>query len=205
MEARNPYAPPKAPLTTDGTPTALPSEPEVLEYGGFWRRLGAAILDAFILAPVGIVLAVLLNYTHRAFLYMALPSLLITLFYYVYLVRRFGGTPGKRILQMRIANLDGSPVSLTTALIRYSPYLLITLISDVANFVMTRNLEGIGFDEMTFLEKLTALGQHGPAWANHINYVMWAWYLGIVVSIIANAHKRALHDFIAGTVVLRDG
>lgn len=205
MEARNPYAAPKAPLSAEGTPMTLPSEPEVIEYGGFWRRLLAAIIDGFILAPVGITTLVLLSYTHRAFLFMTLPTLLISLFFYVYLTHRYGGTPGKRILLMRITNLDGSPVALTTAFIRYSPYLLISLISDVSTLIMTRNLAGIGFEEMSLLEKMAAIGRHGPAWGEYFNYVMWAWYLAVIISIVASARKRALHDYIAGTVVLREG
>ena len=84
----------------------LPTEADVREYGGFWRRVGAALLDALILSPMAIALMIALNYTHLAYVYYVLPAIAISLVYRVYLVQRFGGTPGKRILHLRITNLD---------------------------------------------------------------------------------------------------
>ena len=204
MEQRNPYAAPKAPLFTDNSSKALPTESEVMEYGGFWRRLGALMLDALILSPLALALMLMLGYTHLAYLYYALPGLAIGLVFHVYLVQRFGGTPGKRILGMRIANRDGTPVTTRTAFIRYSPLFALAVVSTIATTLTSLSLGADGLEGLSYMEKMVALNNHQPAWAKVVGWIMQAWYIVGAITLAANARKRAVHDFIAGTVVLRD-
>ena len=76
-------------------------------YAGFWRRFGAFWLDFFVFLPIaGLLLWGSQRY--RLFnLYFLLPNGIIGLFYSVYLVRRYGGTPGKLLAGLRIRRLDG--------------------------------------------------------------------------------------------------
>jgi uncharacterized RDD family membrane protein YckC len=203
MEHRNPYAAPQAPLFNDKSPT-LPTEAEVMEYGGFWRRLGAVLLDALILSPLALALMLMLRYTHLAYVYYALPGLAIMLLFHVYLVRRFGGTPGKRILAMRIANLDGTPVTTRTAFIRYSPLFALAALSTIATALTSLRLGADGLVGLSYMEQMVALNQHQPAWAKYVGWITQAWYIVGAITLAANPRKRAVHDFIAGTVVLRD-
>jgi uncharacterized RDD family membrane protein YckC len=205
MEERNPYAAPKAPLFTDNTPKSLPTEADLMEYGGFWRRVGATLLDSLILAPMGLALMVAVSYTHLAYLYYSAPSVVIFLVYEVYLVKRFGGTPGKRILGMRVTNLDGTPVTLKTAFIRYSPMFALTVLASIASAITALNLGGIGFEDLSYFEKMKAVSEHQPRWNMPLTWATQAWYLVGAITLAANTRKRAVHDFIAGTVVLRDG
>ena len=69
MEARNPYAAPNAPVVSADEPTRLPTDPENFEYGGFWRRVGAQLLDGIILIPMILLLYFLIYKTSRAYLY----------------------------------------------------------------------------------------------------------------------------------------
>jgi uncharacterized RDD family membrane protein YckC len=205
MEQRNPYAAPKAPLFTDDRPKVLPSEADVMEYGGFWRRVGAALLDALILSPMALAVMIALSYTHLAYVYYALPAIAIGLVYRVYLVQRFGGTPGKRILRLRIANLDGTPVTLRTAFIRYSPLFVLSGLSTVAIALASLDLGAAGLEGLTYMEKMVALDAHQAAWNKPVVWITQAWYIVSAIMVAATSRKRALHDFLAGTVVLRDG
>jgi uncharacterized RDD family membrane protein YckC len=201
MEERNPYAAPKAPVVSADEPTRFSTDPENFEYGGFWRRVGAAILDSLILLPMGMLLFFLMYQTSRAYLYWALPSVLISLFYYVYLVQRFGGTPGKRIAGMRITMADGSPITAQAAMKRYAPLFALQLLSLFAMIQASRPVEG--YESMGFLEKMQTLQQGAPGWNGAITALTYIWWLGTIITLIANSRKRAAHDFIAGTVVLR--
>ena len=205
MEERNPYAAPKAPLFSDNAPKALPTEADMMEYGGFWRRVGAVILDALIMSPLGIALMIGLNYTYKAHLYYALPGILIFLFFHIYLVRRFGGTPGKRILGMRITMTDGSPITLNAALVRCAPLLVLNIASTVASVITSLNIGEAGFEGMNYFEKMEAMGKNAPAWNTAVVWIMQAWWIAGAITLAANQRKRAVHDFLAGTVVLRDG
>ncbi len=205
MEERNPYAAPKAPLFTDSRPMALPTEADVMEFGGFWRRFGATILDALILSPMAIALMVGLNYTHKAHLYYALPGIVLVLWFHVYLVLRFGGTPGKRILGMRITMTDGSPVTPKAAWVRYAPMLAFNIVSTLSSVIMALNVGDSGFEDLGYIEKMQSLNAHAPAWNAPLVWIMQAWWIIGAITLAANSRKRAVHDFMAGTVVLRDG
>jgi uncharacterized RDD family membrane protein YckC len=202
MEERNPYAAPQAPVIAADEPTRLPSDPELFEYGSFWRRVGALLLDSLFLSPLGILVFVLLNYTSRAYVYFAVPSIAISLVYYVWLVKRYGGTPGKLITKMRVTMTDGSPVTTKAAFMRYAPLLVLHLLGLVVTIQATSHLTG--FDSMSYLEKMQALGSNAPRGLNTFNTVLtWVWWIGTAITMVANRRRRAAHDFLAGTVVLR--
>jgi uncharacterized RDD family membrane protein YckC len=202
MEDRNPYAAPRVPVIAADEPTQLPGDPEHFEYGAFWRRVGALLLDTLILAPLGIAAFVLLNYTKNAYLYLAVPSFVISTAYYIWLVKRFGGTPGKLITRMRITMSDGSPVTLRAAFLRYSPLLVLHVISLVAMIQTSVALDD-GFESLDFMGKMQALQRNAPGWNGIVTWLGYAWWIATAVTLVANRRKRAAHDFLAGTVVLR--
>jgi uncharacterized RDD family membrane protein YckC len=205
MEDRNPYAPPKARLSDDGHPSEqLSVDAEAFEYCGFWSRCGAGFLDGLIMLPLSISLFVMLSFTRNAYLYYFVPSIAISLFYYAYLVRRFGATPGKRILGMRIAMSDGNPVTLRAAMLRFSPMLAFTVLSGFAMILATFSLGETNFDSLGLLEKIQLLDQRAPKWNSRLTFVILLWLLAGAIVLLANKRKRAVHDFLAGTIVLRD-
>ena len=201
MQSRNPYAAPQAPVIAD-LPENFSADPATFEYGGFWRRVGAMVLDSLILSPLVILLLVLLNYTRNAYLYYALPSVVINLFFYVWVVRRFGGTPGKRILSLRIAMTDGSPVTVRAATLRYLPMLLLHVLS-LAALVQATYSFGAGFESLSYVEKMVSISRLAPAWNNFVTGALYVWWIASAITLAANQRKRAIHDFIAGTVVVR--
>lgn len=202
MEERNPYAAPKAPVIAGDEPTRLPGDPEEFEYGGFWRRVGAAVLDGIIMIPMGLLLFFLMYKTSQAYLYYLAPSIVVSLFYYVYLVKRFGGTPGKRIIGMRITMVDGSPVTTQAAVIRYAPFFLLQVLAILA--AVKGQLTPVdNYDSLNFLEKMQTLQRGQSAWSGLITGLTYIWWIATAITLAANYRKRAAHDFMAGTVVLR--
>ena len=115
-------------------------------YAGFGIRLGAAILDALILLPIGLLYGFAVGFfvgTHRGVIdpqnplngtfqaVSAVMNLLIYVFYLFYsafCVSRFGGTPGKRICKLRVVRGDGGKVSFSRALGRYLAKILSKII-----------------------------------------------------------------------------
>lgn len=83
---------------------------DTLRYAGFWPRLGSHLLDFLIMLPL-ITLVTWAAWHYRLFrVYYVIPGTIFGLFYNVYLVRRFGGTPGKLIVRIYIRKLNGEPV-----------------------------------------------------------------------------------------------
>ncbi len=83
-----------------------------MEYAGFWRRFCSCWLDLIVIIPI-IAISFWGNEQSRLFhSYYLLPGLAFGIWFHVYLVQRFGGTPGKLLMGIKIAKLDGSPVGL---------------------------------------------------------------------------------------------
>lgn len=92
-------------------------------YGGFWRRFGAFWLDFLIWSPMILVNLYAMNW--RLFsLYSFLPVFLLSFWYHVILVARYGGMPGKLLLKLRIVRRDGSPVDFQSAFLRHAVSLI---------------------------------------------------------------------------------
>jgi uncharacterized RDD family membrane protein YckC len=202
MAERNPYAAPNAPVIAADEPTQLPTDPDQFEYGGFWRRVGATLLDWIFMIPLGLVLFFLMFNTSRAYLYFALPNIAISLFYFVYLVKRFGGTPGKRISGMRITMVDGSPVTAKAAVLRFLPFFVPQVLSLIL-MVKATLAPVAGYDSMNFIEKMQSMQQGTTSWNGVLTAVTYVWWIATAITLGANQRKRAAHDFLAGTVVLR--
>ena len=66
-------------------------------------------------------------------------------------------------------------------------------------------LSRIGPDEYLALappDRWRRIAGLGPGWYDVIDYAGWAWLFSEFQVLLFNCRKRALHDFIAGTVVI---
>ena len=75
---------------------------DLLQYAGFWRRFAAFWLDFLVLLPLTALVFWGSEHYRLFSVYYMVPGIFVGLFYGVYLVRRFGGTPGKLIMRLRI-------------------------------------------------------------------------------------------------------
>lgn len=107
-------------------------------YAGFWRRLGATLIDTLLLASISFVLlywAYGTDYFASAherqglFQYYGVFDLLVNqvlpLVVAVTLWVRYRGTPGKRLLDCQVVDADsGQALSVKQAVLRYFAYLV---------------------------------------------------------------------------------
>ena len=176
--------------------------PADTRYGGFWRRLAALLLDFMILSPLTIS-AMWCMFRVRLFnLYYFLPALILSLFYEVYLVRRFGGTPGKRLMGLRIITIDGDPVGYRHALLRHGPLLLLSLVASIGMILASLQITDAEYHALTWRDWSDRLMPLGPSWLQPIQHLQTAWTWSELLVLLTNRKKRALHDFIARTVVI---
>lgn len=142
------------------------------DFGGFWARFAAKMIDGIILLGIGILLSeavAALFYEGtipvppdwRGFLraqgILSLINAGIAIWFSVYFIRKHQATPGKRMLGLRVVRADGSPVGAGKIILRY----------------FGEQLSGILFMS---------------------GYVMAAF----------DDEKRALHDYICDTRVVKD-
>ncbi len=122
MSTENPYASPSADLGTSGGER---------RYVGFWMRVLAAIIDSILLMVVLLPLiyfmfgsGVLTGEETAGAAYLII-SYGLPFAIYVFLWAKYGGTPGKRLLKMKIVSRDtGEHLSYGMSAVRYIGYIL---------------------------------------------------------------------------------
>lgn len=172
-------------------------------YAGFWRRFGAYWIDVIVWLPLTF-LSFFLNEKARLFqVYWLIPSALIGLWFHVYLVGRYGGTPGKLAMKIRIAMTDGSPVTFTAAAIRYSVLCVLGLLLGVALAMAALAMSDAEYFSLGFMQRSQRLVALAPPWYGTVNLLLQIWIWGEFVTLLFNKKRRAVHDFLAGTVVVR--
>ena len=59
------------------------------------------------------------------------------------------------------------------------------------------------YDSLSFIEKMQLTQLNMPMWGKAVAWVTYLWILVDAITLVANPRRRAAHDFVAGTVVLR--
>ena len=173
-----------------------------LRYAGFWPRLASILLDALILLPLSG-----LTYwgasSFRLFnVYDLIPGLLFGLFYNVYLVRRYGGTPGKLVVGIVIRKMDGTPVGYREAFLRCSVTFGLSLLMSVALLFPLFQMTDAEYLLLSFVKRSERIIDLAPWWYSPLYWAQIVWIWSEVIVLLTNARRRALHDFMAGTVVV---
>ncbi len=176
---------------------------DLLQYAGFWRRFAAFWLDFLVLLPLT-ALVFWGSEQYRLFsVYYMVPGIFVGLFYGVYLVRRFGGTPGKLIMRLRIRKVSGEAVGYREALLRYAPEFLLGLVMSLALIPPLLQMTDAEYHALSFMERSKRLVELAPGWFKPVQIVQQIWIWSEFIVMLTNRKRRALHDFIAGTVVVR--
>jgi uncharacterized RDD family membrane protein YckC len=170
-------------------------------YAGFWPRFASLFIDGIIIKAAFWLVSLLNNYSYVPLLL----EVVFTVFYYVYLVQHYGGTPGKRIMNIKIIKLNGEDVSWKEALMRESVNLLVLIIFNAAMiYIISQANQGV-FDYYEVIAILEGVSDHWLAYTMIILQTLTVlWVLSELVTLLLNKRKQALHDFLAGTVVVKD-
>lgn len=163
-------------------------------YGTFWRRLLARILDGLVFAPLTLSGHFLLLPGRGYAVLYAWNFFTISVFwmYCALMHARYGQTLGKRAVDVKVLDLvEGRIPSLEQAFLREIGGIVISLMWLTQFFyylVTVRTASG---------------GQIGGI-PLQIRNGLWIWWSVLeIVTMLANGKRRAVHDFIAGTVVVR--
>jgi len=175
-----------------------------MEYVGFWKRLGAMLVDLLLFIPAMALYFLLLTHSPQAYVAVTLLMFLFSLFFYIYLVKEYEGTPGKLVAGIKIIQQDGSRITYREAILRSAIWLVPWTIYTFGLIYARLDSPPVELSSMSTFELLGYLEK--KAWlVTAINDIAGAiWVFGGIVFILANPKKRAIHDFIAGTVVVKN-
>lgn len=165
-------------------------------YSTFWPRLWAGFLDGLVFSPISIAASYLLWPNHGT-IFLICWTIFETSAYYVYSVwmhAHYGQTLGKKWMGVQVLNVaedriptlwqaflrDIGDIALTAAGLCYTLYL-----------ILTHHYSPAVVETSLFLGVVS--------WANT------GWFVLEMVTMFTNPKRRAFHDLIAGTVVVRTG
>ena len=196
--SQDPYAPPTSPLNGP-TPSQLADTG--LKYSTFWSRVGAGLIDFIFISPL-LAVNYFMGDSAATHLYLILVTQLVTAFLYVYMVAKFGGTPGKLALGLRVAMLDGAPVNVKAACLRYGIWWTLGLISGIGMAIAATSIAPETLSS-GYMARTMAMSEVMPGWAVAASYGTQLFALASIIAMLVNDQRRTLHDFVAGTVVVR--
>jgi uncharacterized RDD family membrane protein YckC len=165
-------------------------------YRTFSRRFWAGFVDAIVLLPIAILGKYM--WSHHA----SIPTAVFILWYIsqtaayrlydVLLHGIYGQTIGKRVMGVVVINQDEKQPMTIAQAIRRDIYPVIMAIIGIIIFI-PRVLRG-GYP--TTPPTYTTMD-----WVR--SYSFYGWFLMEFITMLFNSRRRALHDYIAGTVVVR--
>jgi uncharacterized RDD family membrane protein YckC len=163
-------------------------------YRTFWPRVGAAFLDSAALAPLQWADKLIWNSTSAVLVLLgwSITNVVVFLAYDIVFIAKLGQTPGKMACGVKIVALDDSQPTFKQAILRHILGIFTSLCFVFIQFsnILNGQLENRAFG----------------------NYRLFLWFGGIILfwvflefaTMLTNKRRRAIHDFIAGTVVVRD-
>lgn len=172
-------------------------------YAGFWHRLFAGVLDFVLLLPFLLFFAWLEGLDRNLAILVTVPSTGLFAFYYVFFNARFGGTLGKLSAGIRITQPDGGSIGWPEAWLRSSVDLAFALVLLCANIWALAHIAPAEYSKLAWVARTEELQRLSPAWLGIALILQQIWAWGELVVLLLNKRKRAIHDFIAGTVVIR--
>jgi uncharacterized RDD family membrane protein YckC len=170
-------------------------------YSGFWSRLGANLLDGLIIIPFSLMILFINSFNIYIYFFTIVPNLLFAFWYHVFLPKKYGGTPGKLIVGIKIIKIDSSPIGWKESFLRYIVTLFLSLVTIFFIIIAIFSVDTEIYNNLNWFQKSAYLSN--LAETNGINILTNIWFWSELIVLLFNKRKRAIHDFIAGTVVLK--
>ena len=182
-------------------PVTIPGINDKL-YAGFWSRLAAGFIDGLVWAPVLYGFEYIEGLNMYNFLYTHIIGILIAIFYDVYLVKKYGGTLGKLAMGIKIIRTDGFEVDWKESFNRYLVSFIISISAIVLYFSAASHISDEQFYAADIWNRKDLMVKQAPM-LNYWMFIYYAWFVSEFIVLLTNPRKRAIHDFIADTVVIK--
>ncbi|MEQ1559925.1 MAG: RDD family protein [Methyloglobulus sp.] len=160
-----------------------------MKYLSFWPRFWASPVDSVILIPIGLLQLLILKtevFNLEKSMLVSFATYLIWFLYIVVMHGKYGQTLGKMVCKIKVVDHETEqPISYRQSLLR----------------------EGIqiGIWLALFSQQLVSNfdSEFSPKTLFFLSCLPSIWSIGEVSTMFSNKKRRSLHDYIAGTVVVR--
>jgi uncharacterized RDD family membrane protein YckC len=173
-----------------------------LKPAGFWRRVAARLLDTAVLFPFNFGSYWLASSSRDTAILSTIVFFPLAPCYFVYCHHRWGQTLGKRVFGARVVTMEGGPLSFLTAVLRSSVEIGFACLSVAFSVLGVLAMSPEEYASLGWQEQAKRMVEAVPAiQLTNTTSGLWLIATGLVLGL--HPLKRALHDFIAGTRVVR--
>jgi uncharacterized RDD family membrane protein YckC len=167
-----------------------------IKYDTFWPRFWAGWIDSLVFLPL-IVIDHFIWEGHAQLPIVVVASWYVLYFssYYIYSILmhgKYGQTLGKMAMRVKVLDLSEKKLTMPQAIKRDIVPLFLVIISIVMN--MPKILSGVNIYDPTVDFDLSFY---------ITTYAEMTWFLAEIITMLFNDKRRALHDLIAGSVVVK--
>ena len=178
-------------------------EQKQLIYATWLRRFSAFLIDLIVFMPLIILQTKALRTSPRLYAAVMLPYSIIFTGYWIYCHGRWGKTIGKKLTGTYVASTGGDPISWKQAFLRSSVDILCVIIAQSVLIPIYLSIPVEGYVDLTARNRFQLIQSMWPTWYPYFSKAQQIWIWSEFIVILTNKRRRALHDFIAGTVVLQ--
>lgn len=164
-----------------------------------WKRIFARIIDIIIVSLIPGLITLIWFLTDKstsnqwwALMIMMVFSYLFFAFYFVFMPWKFNGqTLGKKIFFIKLVHQDNKKISLKNLLLRetflvFVPMILVMIAILLANIFLDSSV--------TDIDTTTTLGFWISVLVRVIYSIMFAWFLGIMITVKADKKHQLFYD-----------
>ena len=173
-----------------------------MRYAGFWPRLWSIIVDIVVMIPLAVVLRSLRGASRSGAVLSAVLGMVIFQSYHVVCIGAWGKTLGKRLAGIVVVARNGNPAGWRRSCLRSAVDIVISTISCIEKIVALAGMSDALYVSATGRARRQLIAAHLPAWDRSLWLLAAAWTCSELFVLLLNREKRAIHDFIAGTVVI---
>ena len=108
-------------------------------------------------------------------------------------------------MKVRIVKVNGEPVTYREALLRFLPEWVMSICSSAALMIAAFSVtDAQYFAVPTVMQRIHFIKSETPSWYGAMQLATNIWICSEFIVLLTNKKRRAIHDFIAQTVVIRD-
>jgi uncharacterized RDD family membrane protein YckC len=120
----------------------------------------------------------------------------------VWMLSKFHATPGKLIIGLTVKTTGKTNITMKNAVLRSIVDIGFSLLYGIAFFISLKTFSYSEFQNLPMLKGMTFSNNHFPIWHTYVAALSNLWFLSELVFLMFNKKRRAIHDFIAGTIVI---
>jgi uncharacterized RDD family membrane protein YckC len=173
-------------------------------YAGFLPRVLASCVDKAIIWSASRLFLLARHFSLTGFCVVTIVGFFFYRFYHIGCVALWGQTPGKMAAKIKIVRVDGSPARWWNALLRNSVETLLTATVVVMEMKAITMVSPAKFLATDYFDRPALIDAFVSKSAGTIAIATQVFVLSEFVILFLNKKKRAIHDFLAGTVVIHD-